>query len=359
MKKVATLTFQNADNYGAMLQCYALQHAINKIDDVEAKVLNYQCSYMLRPFGVRALKRKGIVRYILGNVNACVRKFRHKKFQEFRKKIPMTEPLSRCKLDRIESEFDLFIVGSDCVWNDDITNKDSTFLLDFIKDNNKKGSYAASFGFQNVDIKLIEYYKPLLEKFKYINCREKSGVYNVKKICNKNANLVLDPTILLSKKEWNEIAISPKSDGKYIFVYQLSPSKLLEYTVYELQKKTGYKVITIPFPLGGKYKTKKDLFAGPREWIGYIKDAEYIVTDSFHGTVFSTLFEKQFFSCINENGTRIVNILTQLGMEQYIYTNDSKPNLSRTPIEYNLITPILNEKRKESIDILKKMIIGE
>jgi hypothetical protein len=271
----------------------------------------------------------------------------------------MTKPVSRAELNNIENNFDLFVVGSDCVWNDDITDMDSTYLLDFVRDNKKKGSYAASFGFHEVDEKLVSYYKPLLSEFSYINCREESGVNNVEKICNKSANLVLDPTILLSKADWSKIVIPHKAEKKYIFVYQLSPSKLLEDTVYELQKKTGYDVITIPFPLGGMYKTKIDLVAGPQEWIGYIRNAEYIVTDSFHGTVFSIIFEKQFFSCVNENGTRIINILTQLGLKEYIYTNDCKPNINREPINYDFVTSVLNEKRKESIDILKEMIIGK
>ena len=122
-KKTATLTFQSADNYGAALQAYALHKALIKIG-VENEVLNYQCKYIGTPYGLAALRRKGVIRWFLGIAYCIVRMPRRKKFREFRAQIKMTPKLNLTDLYGLENQYDAFIAGSDQVWNDSITDLD-------------------------------------------------------------------------------------------------------------------------------------------------------------------------------------------------------------------------------------------
>lgn len=353
IKKTATLTFQNSENYGATLQSYALQKALIKIG-VENEVLNYQCKYMSIPYGLSALKRKGVIRFFLGIAYSIVRMPRRAKFTEFRAHIKMTPRLNLSDLHALEDQYSAFIAGSDQVWNDSITDFDPSYYFDFVKSTEKKMSYGASFGFESIPNDLKPKYKELLKDFCVFNMREESGVKNIELLLDKPANLVLDPTMLLTKEEWDTVACPPVKKDKYILVYQTTVSSFLINTVRKLAHSTGYKVVSIPFPLGGFLKTKLELTAGPREWIGLIRDAEIVVTDSFHGSVFSILYNKKFYVCITDAATRIYNLLNVFKLNECIYTPDSKLELTKK-IDWEEVNRKLCKEKKKSIEIIKNM----
>lgn len=354
MKKIATLTFQNADNYGAMLQCYALQKVLQNIG-IQNDVLNYQCEYMSKPYSRAALRRKGVIRFILGIANSIVRMPRKRKFVEFRKHIKMTPKLNADDLIGLEEQYDGFIVGSDQVWNDSITDFDPAYFLDFVQSPEKKLSYGASFGFESIPNDLKIKYKELLKDFSIYNMREATGVQNIESLLNKTANLVLDPTMLLTRDDWDTIACAPTQKDKYILVYNLSPSSFLINTVKKIARSTGYKIVAIPFPVGGFLKAKAELTGGPREWIGLIRDAEIVVTDSFHGSVFSILYNKRLYACVNEAGTRIYNLLNIFGLSDCICTPGTQLELTKK-IDYTKANHILTEERKRNLKIIKDML---
>lgn len=356
MKKVGIITFQDADNYGAMLQCYALQHYLKSMG-YDAKTINYKCEYFAHPYGIAALRRKGIIRYVLGNINALVRKFRKKRFSDFRNIIDMTRPVSKENICTLNNEFDLFISGSDCVWSYDLTNFDTTYFLDFVDKKEKKGSYAASFGTADIPEEYKEKYSKLLSDYKYFNVREQSGANLVCSFTQKNANVVLDPTLLLSMEQWNEVCSDRLIKEKYIFVYQLALSKGMINVINKIAKETNYKVVFIPFPLGGLIKAKSCLSYGPKEWVTLIRDAEYVITDSFHGTAFSIIFKKQFFSYLNEGRTRIENLLSKTGLERRLI--DDTTNISEIlsdTIDYQDVEKRLEQERNYSKTILVEMV---
>jgi Polysaccharide pyruvyl transferase len=354
MKKTATLTFQNADNYGAILQAYALHKTLANIG-VENHVLNYQSKYMGKPYGLAALKRKGIIRFLLGIAYYIVRMPRKAKFSELRTHLKMTPILNKSDLINLEEQYDCFIAGSDQVWNDSITDLDPSFFLDFVKSPDKKLSYAASFGFESMPNDLKIKYKELLKDFSSYNMREASGVEIINSLLKKPANLVLDPTLLLTREEWNTIENAPAIKEKYILVYQVTLSSFLIKTVKKIAKFTGYKVVTVPFPLGGFLKAKTNLSAGPREWIGLIRDAEIVVTDSFHGCCFSILYNKKFYVCITGAATRIYNLLNVFNLNECLYKPGSQLELTNK-IDWEKINSSLGEERKRSINILKYML---
>ena len=352
--KTATLTFQNSENYGALLQSYALQRSLLKVG-VENEVLNYNCAYMSKPYGLLALKRKGVVRYFLGIAYSIVRMLRKPNFQKFRNYIKMTPELNLADLNYLEEDYDAFIAGSDQVWNDSITNLDPSFYFDFLKSPEKKMSYAASFGFECIPNSLQSKYKALLKDFSNFNMREESGVKIIEMLLNKPANLVLDPTMLLSKEEWDIVSRPAFKQHKYILVYQTTVSPLLISIVKKLSKSTGYRVVCIPFPLGGFLKSQLELTAGPSEWISLIRDAEIVVTDSFHGSAFSILYNKNFYVCITDAATRIYNLLNLFKLEDRICNDNTQLDLTKK-IEWEIVNTKLADERSKSIAILRAML---
>jgi hypothetical protein len=209
---------------------------------------------MGKPYSLAALRRKGIIRFILGIANSIVRMPRKKRFKEFRTLLKMTPKLNADDLIGMEEQYDGVIVGSDQVWNDSITDFDTAYFLDFVKSPEKKLTYAVSFGFEAIPDELKIKYKELLKDFRIYNMREASGVKIIESLLNKKANLVLDPTMLLTRDDWDIIASKQSRKDKYILVYNLSPSPFLIKTVKEIARSTGYKIIAIPFPLGGFFK---------------------------------------------------------------------------------------------------------
>ena len=353
-KKTATLTFQSADNYGAALQAYALHKALIKIG-VENEVLNYQCKYMGTPYGLAALRRKGVIRWFLGIAYYIVRMPRRKKFREFRSLIKMTPALNLTELHGLENHYDAFIVGSDQVWNDSITDLDPSYFFDFVKSQQKKLTYGASFGFESMSDDLKPKYSDLLKDFNVFNMREESGVKIVESLLNKSANLVLDPTMLLAKEEWDALSRPVIKKDKYILVYQVTVSAFALRTARDLARSTGYDVITVPFPLGGFLRSRLELSAGPIEWIRLIRDAEIVVTDSFHGCAFSILYNKDFYVCLTDAATRIYNLLNIFQLKDRICVSDCELETTKK-IDWESVNGKLNEERKKSIGALKVML---
>lgn len=357
MKKIAILTFQNANNYGALLQCYALHKALISIG-IKNDVLNYKSTYMSSPYGIAALKRKGLIRFFLGIAYSIVRMPRKRKFNELRTHIRMTPKLNAKDLISIEEKYDGFIVGSDQVWNDYITNVDPSYFLNFVKSQEKKLSYAASFGFESIPKNLEMKYKDLLSDFSTYNMREASGAKIIEALLNKPANTVLDPTMLLTREKWDTIAYAPIQKKRYILVYQVTLSSFVLNTVKKIAKQTGYEVVAIPFPLGGFLKAISKLYAGPREWIGLIRDAEIVVTDSFHGSIFSILFNKKFFVCITDAGDRIINLLNTFELSERLYKPCLQLELCKE-IEWVNVNCILKKERIKCLKALSKMVNGK
>jgi hypothetical protein len=280
---------------------------------------------------------------------------RKAKFSELRSEMNITSVLNKEDLVNLEDNYDGFIAGSDQVWNDSITDLDPSFFLDFVKSSKKKLSYAASFGFETMSDDLEIKYKKLLTDFSNFNMREASAIDIIDSLLNRPANLVLDPTLLLTVDDWNNIAYKPKIKKKYILVYQTTTSSFLLNTVKKIAKSTGYKIVSIPFPIGGFLNASLNLSAGPKDWIGLIRDAEIVVTDSFHGCCFSIIYNKVFRVCITEAPTRIYNLLNIFNLKECLYKPDSKLSLTNN-IDWNDVNESLHKEKNKSIKILKDML---
>lgn len=365
--KVGTITYHRAVNYGAVLQTFALQKVLDKLG-VENEVIDYRADYIewiYKPFCMRNVKNIKDFMRVVGGANI---KYRKKKcfFDFLEKNIKISQKkYNKSNINKSNSEYSMFLTGSDQVFNLECSNYDNAYFLDFVEDINKKNSYAASFGFDKAPEKDVEKYKELLSSFNNIAVREKQGVEIVKDIVNKEAIETLDPTLLLSADEWKSIIKKPKvKEEGYILVYAMAPSKRLIEFADKLSKMTGKEILFIKDSLTregqnvlkGNIKYLKDV--GPDEFIELFSKAEYVITNSFHGTVFSINFNKKFFMELlapewNVN-SRLENILDMLDLRKRQIVD---LNVNLEEIDYEKVNKMLDERRKISLDYLSKNVL--
>ena len=374
MKKIATLTFHNCNNYGAVLQDYALQQKILEMG-YETEIIDYSRNNIK---DVAIMFKNKLFSILNGKPDKQLYSFKEflelvfkgegtgkdlvKPFHLFRKKYLLcSEPANRKNIVDLEKKYHRIIVGSDQVWNCGRVNIEPTYLLDFIEDDTKKASYAASFGLTEIPNKYQEIYRTLLSKFSYLSVREESAQILVRELIEKEAECVLDPTLLLTKKDWETIIPKKKKKETYILVYQLGKSENLFHIAEKLSKKTGIKVRSIKKSedMGSNIRAYQGI--GPTEWLILFLNADYIITNSFHGVAFSINFEKEFFAIRAEDTirismeSRIESLLKKVDLEQR-YISDDKQLKLEEKIDYLEVSKKLNLLREDSITFLKKIL---
>ena len=298
------LTFHNADNYGAVLQCYALQKALekrypgNKVDIVDYKCPEIERSYqprfnILKPWRnlnyFKILKKRDI-------------------FRSFREKY-----LNIGSSDL--ADYDTIYYGSDQIWNPVLTKCDMVY---FGKNfNGQKIAYAASDGGEmNYDAEVCD----LLNKFSKISCREKTLTEKLQNLDIKTRfTTVCDPVFLLSKEEWLEIAELPK-EKNYVLAYKIQENLNFDLEAERIGKIFNKKVLQIVYvkPLRKIFYKKQKLVEciTPEQFIGYFAKADFVLTTSFHGTAFSIIFEKNFYVLeFNGRSGRVVDLLIAMGLK--------------------------------------------
>ncbi len=354
--KIGVLTFFNYCNYGAALQSYGLYKTLEK-QGHEVEYIDYTCPYIGNPFKLVHLKNKGLWGYVYSVVGYICYLPRRKKFKQFHNLIPHTMPVNNQTVKSLDGVFDKYITGSDQVWSLKLTNCDKTYFLDFVSDGTKKYSYAASVGENVFSEEQRKAYRKLLQDFSAISVREESGQIMVKEVADREAEITLDPTLLLSKEEWEQLCGKNKVKGKYLLVYQLGFSKQLISAVKKVAALTGLKVVYIPFPLGGFIKSKLSVSIGPQEWLTLFSNAEYVISDSFHGIIFSILFNKKFLAVVDgqHKNKRAISLLNKLGLQSRIATDDNAENIEET-IDYANVKAVIADEVEKSVDWLKKNI---
>jgi Polysaccharide pyruvyl transferase. len=266
-------------------------------------------------------------------------------------------------------DIDIFICGSDQIWNPDWFK--SAFFLDFVPDNKKKIAYAASLGRNILSIQEKALISPLINRLNYISVREESAKELLKDDVNKEISIVLDPTLLLDKTYWNALSGEYEKNGEYIFVYLLGNNPAHRHFAENLAKKMKKRIICLPysdnkFNKGDAFFNAKKIYsAGPIEFLQLIKNADYIITDSFHAVVFSIIFNKEFYvvnrsinNDIHSMNSRIFDLLHQIKLENRIINNFNTSDfvLNEETIDYNSINNYYNEKRSESIKYLRNTL---
>ena len=296
--RIGIITFHRAINYGAVLQTYALQKFLN-VSNYDAEVIDYRCEHMENFYKTFTIKDKSIKQIIRGMLNL---KNTYKKKREFYRFLNQnvrisTEVYDKFNIDKANLRYDKFITGSDQVFNFACTDFDKTYFLQFVKNCDNKLSYAASFGMKEIPDGYVNDYKSLLSTFSELSIRENAGQQIVKKLTGKDSELSVDPVFLLTAEEWEKLAKKPKLKN-YILIYKLNTSNLIFDFARKLSKLTGRKIVALNFDVVDQMKTpdiKGVYSASVEEFLGYIKYADYVVTNSFHGTAFSVIFHKDFY----------------------------------------------------------------
>lgn len=308
--KVGIMTLFQNYNYGAALQAYALQRVIRD-SGYDVETIQYTRT------AVDTNKRDYVGELFRGCGRRIIRIFlppkqefffsnhslvRKHLFDEFIGSQMKVSKIQYTKQDIVESNliYDTFECGSDNIWNKNLY--DSSFMLDFVSDDKRKIAYAPGMSTDSLTLAQRKLFIEPISRIQYISCREKIGAIVLEKCMNVEVPVVCDPTLLISVEKWREIEREPYYDlpEKYIFTYICGRNQLTEKAVQDLQSKTGLPVIVIP-DMSENYNFKCDKYdylsdIGPAEFLYLVDHSTFVVTDSFHGTVFSCLFKKEFFS---------------------------------------------------------------
>ena len=350
MKSIKILTIYVA-NYGAVLQAYALKHYLDGLNDVgTVSIVNF---YSLKPYYVFRKKRHPniIVDFLLKAL--VLKHYIALKRRNRREKLFIKEELNLSERylnqdDLLNSDLhcDLLLTGSDQVFNPNAFYSRVFFQSFNKKADYVKAAYAPSFGINDFSQSLMEKISSKVRDFDYISCREKEGADFLSHILNKPVLQVVDPTLLLEKSEWEKMMILPNYAKPYILVYDLNGgSNLLEIS-FEVKKRTGLPIVCITQSILTNYKKIDKVVrdAGPRQFVGWFSRASYILTDSFHGTVFSLIFNKPFTTYIAtpKTSSRLTSLLKGLHQEDRIITK----------FDY---TQIFNMKEPGCFDGIKNM----
>lgn len=358
--KIGILTFQNTVNYGAKFQEYALQKYINESGKT-AEVIDYINSNLEereKPIELKKQRNiKGILKYFLLHKYQISK---WNKFNEFTRKFikKSKKQYDKNNIKEVSSIYDKIIVGSDQIWNTNTTKDDYTYYLDFVEDNSKKLSYAASFGYSKVPQRNEDEVKRLLQDFKELNVREEEGKSIITNLTKKDCNVVVDPTFLLPKEKWKELGKNAKKEEPYLVAYMINSQKEVFEYIDQIAEKENLKIIYISDFLKKHNKGKIEIIhdASPEEFIHLICNAKYVVTGSFHAICMSIILEKEFFYMLNDNNvnSRLTNLIRIAGLEDRII--QSGEYTKKENIDYINVAKRMEPLIEKSKEILNDMI---
>jgi hypothetical protein len=360
-KKIAIQTLKLYDNYGGILQAYALQNYLEKLGFETTHLNRYNVPDKL--LCIKLLLHK-IIHYrfykILKKNNLIFSNF----IKQHINLSPALHTKNQWQNYIYEKEFAVVIVGSDQVWRFEyIAHQLSEFFLDYDKSEIKKMSYAASFGVENVDYENLKKVQHLLKKFSAISVRELQAVETLDKLQSKSLHHV-DPTLLLNKMDYvKNFKLKKKSDSGKIFCYVLDKNSFKQEIISLVSDnlKLPYFIVYGDTPNLSNY-LDVDFLNKPsiNQWLQNFVDADYVVTDSFHGMVFSVIFNKPFLVIGNEERglSRFTSFLKIVNLEErLILTNKNWDNLLiRKEINYDAVNKIVASEKEKSFSYFKNYI---
>ena len=364
--KAAVITRHGISNYGSLLQAMATQQVIEDLGHT-CEIIDYirnDESYMQHEKTL--LKRKPewndnpvkrmmylAVRQPAGIAAGKYFEKAQKKYLHLSKRYTTWE-----QLDRDRPKADVYITGSDQVWGPvENGSYDSSYCLSFTEESDRRIAYAASFGHTDMTPELENYYKKWLSRYESIAVREDSAVEILRNM-GIQAVQVLDPTLLLDASYWSRYT-QPIREGKYLLIYQLHNDRRLDEYAEKAAASTKLPLIRISASLHQISRKGKFVWLPETgQFLSYIKNAECLITDSFHGTAFAINFHTPFVEVLPDNntGTRNMSILKMTGLTDRILTNVNDTALAERKIDYTEADRTLADKRKESLGILRSMI---
>lgn len=353
--QVGILTRRDGYNLGSSLQAYALYTILDKLgaNPVMINYFEYSTKARIKFF---ALKLAGRLFKFSQYLRASYKQ--RKNFDSFNKEYRLSNKAFHYAIPIGWNEsFDKVVCGSDQIWNPNQTN--STFMLEFVPDDVERIAYAPSLGQSDCKSKFTVDEIRLLTKFKFLSCRENNGSKVIEKLTQRTCSTVVDPTMLLSVQDWMKKEVRVDISGKYLLTYFLGPSKNYPTEFVEkIATERDLKIINICLPHYKGGQLGENMYVGPRQFLYLIHHADIILTNSFHGCVFSLIFNKLFYilsrgytiSDYNES-SRFETLLESTGIN-LINSDIFNGNLPYESIDYQTINAIIKERIQKSIKYL-------
>ena len=374
--KIGIITLHGENNYGAALQTVALKIALDKFGIT--KIINYSSNVGTTPMNSVLIKQNETKNRILSNMifnlfaqgnrvpKAIEPLERIYKFKQFINTYGnLTNPYSYAQLANNEIEsFNVYVSGSDQIWNPKLTNMDPVFFSDYASSKAKKVSYASSTGGYRFTANEANIIKKHLSSFNYISTREEDTAKMLEDITGRGIAYVLDPVFLLNREEWIKKFHIKKRNTPYVLVYNMNMNPRIFEIAHSVAKTMDAKIYNIrnwyciSQPIEDKrYLDEFFINAGPIDFLELFYNASFVVTDSFHGTAFSINFNKPFVSIPPESGpSRITNILKLVGLSDRLISNLEELKKIDLDIDYSPVNVLLEEQRDKSIKFLRNAL---
>jgi hypothetical protein len=384
MKPIALVTCYNHHNYGSMLQAYATQMMMDKLNlPYETLACKNPIVYMQQNKMIYYIKKILIADWHLKlgklKINYYKRKYkesfgrdvnlRDNYFDEFAKTYFRISPYypTRVELSKAALNYSAFLVGSDQLWNTGSVEC-GYYTLDFVPDDILKVSYSTSFGISKIPWFQINKNKHFLSRFDFIAVREKSAANLIKKLINKDTPVVIDPTLLFTGEQWMHLQQKEAiMEGEYIFCYLLGNNQNHRTFVRQIKERTGLKIVALLHldeyvPGDEEFADESPYNVGPKEFLNLVRNAKYVFTDSFHGTIFSILYKRNFFtfnrfkdSMIQSTNTRIDNLMNLTGLANRRISEKYSIDYCLTlPLDFTGADEKIEHFRVSSVNYLKE-----
>lgn len=342
--KVAVLTFHySCSNYGAVLQPYALTTVLKHLK-IKADLINF----------VLPSSFSGRVSDLVFGLE--FKRFRNQFLQNRTRRVCSEKDFSL-----LNSQYDYFIVGSDQVWRYKYIQKNyARYFFDFVEDDKKKLSYAASFGIDNwdeADLNVTSHIKTLLSKFEKISVREDSGVNICKNTFGLDSECVLDPTLLCDRNVYDSIINSMSKSNKVVATYILDKGDFSDLIVKKISDELKLPIVNMLGFQSTILGKSIILYNSVSKWLSLLRDSDFIITDSFHCVALSIVYKKNFCCILNESRgkSRIYSLLKMLDLDSRIIINEYS-NVNYNSINYSIVFEKLDYYRAKSMDYLTKML---
>lgn len=352
-KKIGLLTFHRTTNFGSCLQAYGLYKKIVNLG-YNCQIIDYRCPAIEKR--ERLISKVAVHNFRDVYIKFFVQPYYDKKAKALEAftyaNMKISEPVFPENTYKLDNEYDKFLVGSDIVWGRDITGDDYTYFLDFVDDKKKKYAFSSSVG--NCVLRENEaLLEQLLRGFYQIAVREEEAVDWVKKISKVDAKLVCDPTMLLTKMEWENSIQTKEILKNYVFVYFDSDDGKCLNDAKVYARKNNLKVAIVNY---GKpfFDVKNVKPTSLEEFLSYVKYAAMVFTASYHGMLFSLYYNKEFLFYTRAHKSRVLSLARRLGVLDHC--GDLWDGTIYNRFNYENINEKIELFREYSIEVLEKML---